>query len=1032
MGPALLPHGPSLLAVAAALGDCDNQAVQEGASRLVSSVLVGLASFYPVQQYAPVPVSAEASILANAVAWADPATTADALVAPLLPRLQARESGGAGERDAAAAAASAGPLSKVAENGLKWRLGLLASAAYHMGPALLPHGPSLLAVAAALGDCDNQAVQEGASRLVSSVLVGLASFYPVQQYAPVPAVHELGEGLQARPGAAWQGRGRRGGGAGSAAAKWRRRRPFWLVAERAAYRWWVSLATPAARIDMLPPLALRLVSQVTELSVHPYTGVRHLALSLRASCRAVLFALAGGACCSGGGFPGGRAHGAPARRRRRLGGRSLGSQAAGSGRLPPVAASLLLCLAKAGAATVDFDRGPAQALPALQRAMEGAAAAAAAAGGGGQQESEQEQALASGAADMLRGRALWRLNAILTSALMFAFRFMRPPTAPPPAARAAAAAVLADLLAAARRQLPWRYTVLANSILTFFDPCLSGAGAADITAHFAGLLASDQMMKASPGEDPSPPPGVGAPAAGAARWGVPAEALAAAAAALRAATGADPATFAAGLFAQLAHGHSQLATAGAEGQQRARAAWGRDDAVVKAIAATLSRAAEWPQGRMTVLAIADGRYVAAHARLVQGLALVAPALAAHLRAPTEAALAQPQDEDRPATGAPAAAEVLTGLIASGAPFADAYELARRGDEGGLQALLDLLAEPLPAGANTALVCKRLSYIAYAATGAREQRGARETATVVGTARPTALLRRLQARLLGELPGLEELQGENVRSVAAQLACLVPCSILEDATAGATGGNGSGSSDTEGVLVNGSGAGTSLEAVPTGAGAEDAVLLVPASGRHLRQAAVAFLDRLVAQDVRALAVEDAAARAGAAAAAPGVAPAELVAAERQLAQQGESGGALMADDVVLVSAAQAAAEAGPGPAAGGGGGSGAAGLAGRSAAYRAAVARVAFSVEALMGGEGPVLEPWLVRMLGGLLRIQDLIPSELQFVSLAAKKALALLKYLPLRPAHVASALATLLEASRAELWAERASALIFVQYFWFR
>lgn len=81
---------------------------------------------------------------------------------------------------------------------------------------------------------------------------------------------------------------------------------------------------------------------------------------------------------------------------------------------------------------------------------------------------------------------------------------------------------------------------------------------------------------------------------------------------------------------------------------------------------------------------------------------------------------------------------------------------------------------------------------------------------------------------------------------------------------------------------------------------------------------------------------------------------------------------------------------------------------------AALTQVAYCVDfvsqAIQGGEGTVLLPWLVRLLPGMLKIQRLIPSELQAVSMAARKAVSLLKYLPLmQPALVRSVLDTLVQ-----------------------
>ncbi|KDD73738.1 hypothetical protein H632_c1880p0, partial [Helicosporidium sp. ATCC 50920] len=94
--------------------------------------------------------------------------------------------------------------------------------------------------------------------------------------------------------------------------------------------------------------------------------------------------------------------------------------------------------------------------------------------------------------------------------------------------------------------------------------------------------------------------------------------------------------------------------------------------------------------------------------------------------------------------------------------------------------------------------------------------------------------------------------------------------------------------------------------------------------------------------------------------------------------------------------------------------------------------VEFVVEALYDGNGPQLGPWLVDMLPGLLKIQELIPSKLQFVSLSARKALSSLRYLPLYSLDLVQKVERVLcEATSSDLWSERAAALVFMQCFWF-
>ena len=111
------------------------------------------------------------------------------------------------------------------------------------------------------------------------------------------------------------------------------------------------------------------------------------------------------------------------------------------------------------------------------------------------------------------------------------------------------------------------------------------------------------------------------------------------------------------------------------------------------------------------------------------------------------------------------------------------------------------------------------------------------------------------------------------------------------------------------------------------------------------------------------------------------------------------------------------------------------LATHDATFQAAVAQVAFSVEwivQLLASNLNAAAPWGARVLPSLLRLQELVPSELQFVALVSRKALIAAKYQPFLPSETPKVLHALRSASSVELWPERAAALIFAQYFWFR
>ena len=89
------------------------------------------------------------------------------------------------------------------------------------------------------------------------------------------------------------------------------------------------------------------------------------------------------------------------------------------------------------------------------------------------------------------------------------------------------------------------------------------------------------------------------------------------------------------------------------------------------------------------------------------------------------------------------------------------------------------------------------------------------------------------------------------------------------------------------------------------------------------------------------------------------------------------------------------------------------------------------------------------MVPGLLKLQELIPTELQSTAAAVRKALVEFKYLPLWGENVDQALDAAAKALKGEKeeeeekgrkgqsmeelsWPERASALVYLQYFWFR
>ncbi|KAL4431419.1 hypothetical protein ABPG75_006675 [Micractinium tetrahymenae] len=1038
---------------------------------------------------------------------------------------------------------------------------------------------ALLAAADCVGATDSETLKQLVLAMDGVLAVGtseysdstsnLAAWNSDEKWMHEPAVAGL---LRSEQGV--------GGGAGPGGGKWRRRRPRWLVAEKvflnlewrasqAAYRWWASLDMPAPPLDAIPPLAAQLVQQAVRFVTHSYSEVREAAVALleratkRYTCLAplvlppLLAALAKLPPGSAGRWGSSVADLLPALQQALAG---AGAAAAAAGDQPESEQEQALAV---GACRVLEGRGlwrhisrDWQASRALMLALIASAAHTGVEAQAAIQRcflitafrlttptSSDPAAASAIVADLLAAaeqqQLHWRYRCLAECALCMLLPLLDAASGTA-VARHWAALLTSDMLLL-RQLAASGLIMLLLPLWRQQHPLATLAGGAADTAGTAGTATGSA-------EAPQLPPAVDPVA------------VAAGAAALREAVRADPAAFAAALFQQLAHGHPLL---GAEGQQRsARQMLGmsRDDMLIKMVAKTLTRAAIWPHGRESVSSINKEEFLPTHAQLVQVLAVVVPEVIPAFQPPLEAALRRSQDEDRPATAA--AAEVLAGLLAVPAVYASggawdswlaaalkqalaacplenvdlwlactlryaghhlalaelAAQQAQRAPQGGggpagipsspLQQLLDAVTEPLPEGATSAQVFKRLS--ALLLVGA-------EVATATGTRHPPPLLRRLQARLLQELPSLPELPGENVRLAAAQLSAFVPCSILEaepppaaaaagqpataggGLTGGLTGGVSNGGSDADMVVVErgqpGSGTSTdSLEAVPAG---EGALLVVPCSGPALRQAAVAYLDGLVARfdqsvdrmfaalrsgeagsgmrtsaggssgaatpppapaagalDTAALAAavgEVAAAAAvaaavqpapagGAAAAAAAAGPAEE---EMEAAGEEEEGGgasALMSEDEGVLLAgpgeAEAAVTAGGAAPAPAGGDLAVKGSPEYQEGKLVAVAHVSFTVQtmvqALTGGEGPGLAPWLARMLRSLLRLQEVIPSELQFVAMEARKALVCFKYLPLPSALVGPVLSTLEAAAAAELWPERASALLFAQYFWFR
>lgn len=130
-------------------------------------------------------VAPEAAILCNSMAWADPEETEKYILAPLISKLL-EECDVIKQGGQDFFGASVPRLSKVQETTLAWRLGLMSSLVYHMGQQASVHKSDLTCIFSVLLRFPAPSVQSAASRCLSSLLIGLVSFYPLHQYAPAP------------------------------------------------------------------------------------------------------------------------------------------------------------------------------------------------------------------------------------------------------------------------------------------------------------------------------------------------------------------------------------------------------------------------------------------------------------------------------------------------------------------------------------------------------------------------------------------------------------------------------------------------------------------------------------------------------------------------------------------------------------------------------------------------------------------------------------------------------------------------------
>ncbi|BDA49513.1 probable proteasome activator complex subunit 4 [Coccomyxa sp. Obi] len=624
--------------------------------------------------------------------------------------------------------------------------------------------------------------------------------------------------------------------------------------------------------------------------------------------------------------------------------------------------------------------------------------------------------------------------------ITFSVGFIRPPalsyaqlelgTLPEPIKRVVSQ--LLELLSSqqSNHRLHWRYELMASAILMFLLPPVDDSNAKAVATIFLDMLVSQLQSLRSMATTAM---------LFLLGWkqSSPQEKVQGSVSAVRDVLRARP-DYGAALLAQLTHSHPAGGNAeeskGAAAFMQKFMAMSMDEKAAQLISRTVEgRLLNWPDRKSA--AGQDSSFMPIHAHLITRLADAAPAeMLASLKGPLQEALqGVQQDVDRPRTCA--SAEALSGLLAcsqtyhtagggggsawtewvrpllmgalAAAPleFGDLWAWAVRygvyslaeAEDPSLGLLLEVVSQPLPEGASSSAVMKRLKYMGQCLTeltqrglvgacsgGADGMLGgvtgvpgsqvaaAADSASnglvggVLGVpgsdiagARSTAgqsqleAVRKFQWALLREFPALVLLPGEAVRSQVAGVMATFASGVLCDTSGGS-------------------------------ADAASAPMDIDADSSDLRATFISFLG-----DFSAGMEEGTAA----------------ILAAGQAKEEGS-------DD------AQEAAVA----------------LMHNPRVTRAwcALQFVSQSLKAADVTIGPFLAPHLLSFLPSMLKLQEVPQTELQPLSTVAKSAAALLKYLPLPAALLPLATATLADGVCATLWPTRAAALVFAQYFWFR
>ena len=837
---------------------------------------------------------------------------------------------------------------------------------------------------------------------------------------------------------------------------WRRRRPRWIAIEKVfmnlewrasqcSYRSFASVDSPLLPVDNIPTVYLDALGLAVHFMLNGGSHLRDVSSNLVEKC---------------------------AKRYPQLSKYISASVCAGIAKMPELM-------------TFDVSVSCVELLPKLIQAAQQSAQRAAEAAASGVPESEEEQSIGAGAASLLRWISSWRyftrdyqgLRAIVL-ALIASFAYQGP--------EAQISMTMAQLMLALRSMRPTEDAGVADLICMdcmeivqnsrdgtspalsgkhetitilfplYLLPDVSPGVAAKLVEMYARALVSDvplvrrvsqiavemillPLWKPHESESYS---------ANTPR--VSEEAVAAARQSLSDVLDRDGETLLPKFFQMLSTSHHNMSSSGEDGQaQRIRGiGTGKEETIVAAALNTLLKGLEWPVSTAGFKAINQGHFTVRHARVTQVLTQVNPAAVfAHLQAPVEEALSKSQDADKPAVAA--SAEVLAGLIASGSFVAaegaswmlpalgkgldgapldflnvwgdcvlrfgiNGMKEKKQTDHDGIRCVVDTALSNKPFGDNLngppSDIYKRVTYVTEML---QEMLG---DATGKFPAHPVLAQgeRQLLSEVLAALPALIETgcHTDMARQAIAGLtadACMVVMTMASDDEPGMIKMEdlkAEVKSILDNVYAQFDKATEYLFKINKDRVVEDG----ESNDIGGKKAKEKKADDVSSNDVTdMMAIEGIAKQIGA-----------------QMAAKGEGDIPNMAELAEMVKTTMEAAET---PAQDIMMDVDLSNEEGHSLAHVAFVCELTYQ---FLAGASADTTPLLIKPLRNIMRVLELIPSEAQFVGSTVRLSLRSAKYQPIEAEFIEPMFSVLVQSMRGELWTERAAALQFLQYFWFR